>query len=105
MDTSVGEEKSQNWGALEEMTWACLAREQSCRQAMYTGGDTDSCEFFKALEKARMFWYNPSILPNQACRTLNRQATLKRVAGRSEVGAIGLELITRRSLVQATVVC
>ena len=28
--------------------------------------------------------------------TQNRQATLKRVAGRSEVGAIGLELITRR---------
>ena len=47
-----------------------------------------------------MFWYNPNILPNQACRTLNRQATLKRVAGRSEVGAFGLELITRRSLVR-----
>jgi hypothetical protein len=67
---------------------------------MYTASNADSCNFFKALEKARMFWYNLNILPNQACRTLNRQATLKRVAGRSEVGAIGLELITRRSLVR-----
>ena len=67
---------------------------------MYSENDRDSCKFFQALEKARMFWYNPNILPNQACRTLNRQATLKRVAGRSEVGAIGLELITRRSLVR-----
>ncbi len=67
---------------------------------MYTVSGWDSCKFFKALEKARMFWYNPNILPNQAGRTLNRQATLKRVAGRSEVGAIGLELITRRSLVR-----
>ena len=49
MDTSVGEEKSQNWGVLEEMTWACLARGQSCRQAMYTGGDRDSCEFFGSI--------------------------------------------------------
>ena len=61
---------------------------------------THASKFFQALVRAQMFWYNPSILPNQACRTLNRQATLKRVAGRSEVGAIGLELITRRSLVR-----
>jgi hypothetical protein len=62
--------------------------------------DVDSCKFFKALVRAQMVWYNSNILPNQACRTLNRQATLKRVAGRSEVGAMGLELITRRSLVR-----
>ena len=62
----LGKKKARIGGVLEEITWACLARGQSCRQAMYTGGHWDSCEFFKTLEKARVFWYNPSIISDQA---------------------------------------
>jgi hypothetical protein len=81
----LGKKKCWNWGVLGEITLAS-GPGQGCRQAVFMKSDMDSCEFCKALEKARMFWYNPSTLSNQAFRD-------SKPSGRSNARTDGLRWV------------